>query len=280
VQAALRHSGGAAVAITSGLNLQWLRGTKGVLSTQRPLVLLHGFSADLGSWRVLVSKLPGDFPVLGIDLPGHGKSPTLPATVSANDIWDNMAAQVLSRLQQEGVSDFDLMGHSMGGGVALALAQRLMQQGLDTLRSLTLVAPAGLGPEINQSFIDGITRARSEPAWRAWLSVAVADSGLLTPSFIATAMQQWRDDARRENLTAMVPKLFPDGSQGAFLRSVLNQLRMPVKVLWGSLDRVVPCTHANQLPAHVALHRFDAKGHLLHVESADLLAQLVAQQVR
>ena len=93
------------------LHLNWIVQAKGV-----PLVLLHGFGADQGGWRNLASLVKGA-PVIGIDLPNHGKSKS-----SAIGSLEDMAAAVVSRLDQEGVRDFHLLGHSMGGAPAMASA--------------------------------------------------------------------------------------------------------------------------------------------------------------
>jgi pimeloyl-ACP methyl ester carboxylesterase len=253
----------AAPASTGALNLNWFSRHEGA-----PLVLLHGFGTSQGSWRVLADQLR-DLPVLGIDLPNHGKSPRAEVPDFAA-----VALAVLDRLDSEGINEVHLLGHSMGGGTALALTGLLGSR----LRSLTLLAPAGLGPEINGAFIDGILRANSEASLRPWLVQLFGDASRLSGSFVATALQELGNETKRAGLAAMAASLLPDGTQAESLRSRLDGLVIPVKLLWGTLDRVLPMHQAAGLPGNVALHTLTAIGHLPQIEAAPLVAALVRQQ--
>lgn len=254
----------AAPASIGALNLNWFSRREGA-----PLVLLHGFGTSQGSWRVLADQLR-DLPVLGIDLPNHGKSPRA-------EVPDFAAAAqaVLDRLDSEGINEVHLLGHSMGGGTALALSGLLGSR----LRSLTLLAPAGLGPEINGAFIDGILRANSEASLRPWLVQLFGDASRLSGSFVATALQELGNETKRAGLAAMAASLLPDGTQAELLRGRLEGLVIPVKLLWGTLDRVLPIHQAAGLPANVALHTLAGTGHLPQIEAAPLVAALVRQQL-
>jgi pimeloyl-ACP methyl ester carboxylesterase len=251
-------------ASTGALNLNWFSRHEGA-----PLVLLHGFGTSQGSWRVLADQLR-DLPVLGIDLPNHGKSPRAEVPDFAA-----VALAVLDRLDSEGINEVHLLGHSMGGGTALALTGLLGSR----LRSLTLLAPAGLGPEINGAFIDGILRANSEASLRPWLVQLFGDATRLSGSFVATALQELGNETKRAGLAAMAASLLPDGTQAESLRGRLDGLVIPVKLLWGTLDRVLPMHQAAGLPGNVALHTLTAIGHLPQIEAAPLVAALVRQQL-
>ncbi|WP_411881741.1 acetoin dehydrogenase dihydrolipoyllysine-residue acetyltransferase subunit [Polaromonas sp. YR568] len=254
-------------ASTGALNLNWFSRHEGA-----PLVLLHGFGTSQGSWRLLADQLR-DLPVLGIDLPNHGKSPRA-ETLN----FEAVAQAVLERLDSEGINEVHLLGHSMGGGTALALSGLLGSR----LRSLTLLAPAGLGPEINGAFIDGILRANSEVSLRPWLVQLFGDASRLSGSFVATALQELGNETKRAGLAAMAASLLPDGTQAESLRGRLEGiggLVIPVKLLWGTLDRVLPIHQAAGLPAHVAVHTLGGIGHLPQIEAAPLVAALVRQQI-
>lgn len=251
-------------ASTGALNLHWFSRHEGA-----PLVMLHGFGTSQGSWRLLADQLR-DLPVLGIDLPNHGKSPR-----AETPNFAAVAQAVLDRLDSEGINEVHLLGHSMGGATALALASLLGSR----LRSLTLLAPAGLGPEINGAFVDGILRANSEASLRPWLAQLFGDASRLSGSFVATALQELGNETKRAGLAAMAASLLPDGTQAESLRSRLEGLVMPVKLLWGRLDRVLPVHQAEGLPGNVALHTLPAVGHLPQIEAAPLVAALVRQQL-
>jgi pimeloyl-ACP methyl ester carboxylesterase len=248
------------------LHLHWLQRGSGL-----PVLLLHGFGADHASWRPLVQQLPSQLSLVGIDLPHHGKSPAL-QVASLKDI----AEAVAQRLDQEGIAACHVVGHSLGGGVALALAAA--QPG--RLRSLTLLAPAGLGVEIDGSFIEGLTQADTEAALKTTLGLLFHDPAVLTGSFVATAFQQLQAPGRQEALSALAGQLMPAGRQAENLREVLEAVRVPVKLIWGMADRIVPASHAAGVPGRVALHLLPDVGHLPQIEAAPLVAELLILQVR
>lgn len=256
---------GTAPAEQDRLHRHWL-----LRGTGTPLVLLHGFGADHGSWKPFAAHLD-DIPALAVDLPNHGKSAT-----RAVESLRELAAAVLATLEQEQIGEFHLLGHSMGGAVALAVAELAPQR----VKSLSLIAPAGLGPDINGAFIDGLCRAESEAALRPWMHELVSDTRLISHSFIATAHQQLAPVQRRQALRSMAHQLMPHGTQAESLRHVLADLRMPTKVIWGSEDRIIPAQHGQGLPGRVGLHLLRGIGHLPYIESPELVADLVTQQLQ
>ena len=117
------------VAIGSGRSLRIRRWP----GSGRPLVLLHGLLDDSMGWSQLA--LDTHRPCIAIDLPGFGGSsvPQLPRIGS-------YAADITTGLRRLGIDDCTLVGHSLGGAVAAAVAQRT-----DAVASLALLAPAGFG---------------------------------------------------------------------------------------------------------------------------------------
>lgn len=257
-------SAAAAAADAPALHRQWL-----LRGTGAPLVLLHGFGADHGSWKPFAAYLR-DVPALAIDLPNHGKS----ASRAVHSMQD-LASSVLQVLAEEKITEFHLLGHSMGGAVAIALTRIAAKQ----VRSLTLLAPAGLGPDINGAFVDGLCRADSEAALRPWMLELVNDPALITGSFMATAHKQLSAAPKRKALRSMADSLMPSGTQAESLRHLLGDLRMPAKVIWGTEDRIIPARHGQGLPGRVGLHLLQGVGHLPYLESPQVVADLLAQQL-
>lgn len=235
-----------------------------------PLVMIHGFGADQGGWRPLSQKLP-NVPIVGVDLPNHGKSPRI-AVRSLGEV----AIRVIHALDQFGVEDFHLVGHSMGAAVSVEVASIVANR----VVSLTLLSPAGLGPEINGAFIEGLCRANSEASLRPWLAELLFDEQYLSSSFLATAFKQLESQEKRAALKRMAELLLPDGTQAENQRVVLQHLNMPTRVLWGDSDKIIPASHAKGLPDAVGLHLLKRVGHLPHVEAADVVAQVLQQQLK
>ncbi|WP_312088852.1 alpha/beta hydrolase [Chryseobacterium sp.] len=94
------------------------------------LVLLHGFMENSSIWTDVEKNLSSDFSILKIDLPGHGKSEIL-AEVHTMEL---MADEVKKVLDHEKIDNIHLLGHSMGGYVSLAFAEKFPE----SLKSLTL----------------------------------------------------------------------------------------------------------------------------------------------
>src|SRR5881392_657648 len=125
----MRRADVSSVQIGGGRSLQVRRWD----GTGRPLVLLHGLLDDSEGWAGLAAD--SHRPCLAIDLPGFGGS-DLPRQPRISAYADDVAAG-LHRLE---IEDCNLVGHSLGGAVATAVAERV-----EAVSSLTLLAPAGFG---------------------------------------------------------------------------------------------------------------------------------------
>ena len=231
-----------------------------------PLVLLHGFGTDHRSWKPLVDILPEDTSVLALDLPGHGRS----RHCAASSVGD-MALQMLQRLDQAGVGEFHLLGHSLGGAVAIELARRSGAR----LRSLCLLAPAGVGDSMNQAFIQRLLDAQDEQALRGALQLLVHDPARITPSFVAAARQQLGGAATRRHLRQVARRLLPARLPEA--AAWLGQLGVPTAVIWGRDDQVLDVGQARRLPQGLRLRLLDGVGHLPHVEAPREVAAALQQ---
>lgn len=86
---------------------------------QRFIVLLHSLALDRSVWEGLIPHLQGDFEILAIDLPGHGKSSEF-----SGDTIEELADQVADLVQEQGMGPSIVIGLSLGGCVAQALAIR------------------------------------------------------------------------------------------------------------------------------------------------------------
>jgi pyruvate dehydrogenase E2 component (dihydrolipoamide acetyltransferase) len=259
VPALVRSAGGR-------LNREWLRRGEGA-----PLVLIHGFGADLNGWRPMVGRLPQTNGALAVDLPGHGASPlTAQPTLAA------LVAAVAATLAEEGVASAHLVGHSLGGAVAAALAAG---PGFRAL-SLALIAPAGLGPEINAAFLSGFLRARSAASLTPWMRLLTADPDALGAALVKSTLRQRESGELVEAQTRIAEALFPDGVQAIELRPWLAALTIPTKVILGLEDRIIPARQAEGLSGTIALHRFRNVGHMPHLEARGEVARLIAELVK
>ena len=107
--------------------------------TGEPLLLIHGTGGSRLAWQPVIELLSRTRTLVLIDLPGHGRSPSLPA--SAPHIPRHYAELLVGLLGELGIDRVDVCGHSSGGWTAPELAK------LDRARSVVAIAPAGLWPK-------------------------------------------------------------------------------------------------------------------------------------
>lgn len=236
-----------------------------------PVVLIHGFGADRSVWRQVVPLLGLGIETISLDLPGHGSETTRTASTI-----EEIAFLLSDQLEAMGVGNAHIVGHSLGGAAALALTRF----GRLAVRSVTLLAPGGLGPEINAGFIAGLARATTAHALERWLAVMVGDPSALPGGYAQAALRQIEKTGNREALAAMAESLFADGTQGFDLATALAELDVPARIIWGKLDRIVPVAHAARAPGFVAVHLLDGIGHVPQIEAPALTARLISETVR
>lgn len=177
-----------------------------------PLVLFHGYRAGADLWYPHpLPALAADFHIIAPDLPGYGYSGRLPRHDLAS------YADFMNRfLDALGLSSINLLGHSMGGQIAVATAASRPSR----FNKLILVCSAGL--------------PRKGPPWRApfeMLSDASARHWRLYPTSLRLMMQT---SAGREGLKML---------RHDHMSGQLKSLKMPTLIIWGSRDRIVPLEH-------------------------------------
>lgn len=240
------------------------------ISSAVPLVLIHGFGANAAAWNMVRPHLDGRS-VLTPELPGHGREPAL-----ETPSLEALAEAVLGQIEASGARECDLVGHSLGGAVAAVLAANQSVR----VRSLTLIAPAGLGPEIDGSFLAGFLSARTTESLAPWLERLTADPGRLPRGYAQAVLRERERFGVGAAQAAIAQRLFPDGTQAIGIGADLDRFTGPLKVIWGRGDRIIPQKHQDELPGHVACHRLGCVGHMPSIEAPALVAQLIMQNVR
>lgn len=236
-----------------------------------PLVLIHGFGANAAAWNTLRPHLDGGRQVLTPELPGHGRTAAL-----SKPSLDGLAEAVLAQIEASGATECDLVGHSLGGAVAAVLSGNLSVR----VRSLTLIAPAGLGPEVDGAFLAGFLAARTPEGLQPWLDRLVGKAATLPRGYAQAVLRERERFGVGAAQADVAQTLFPDSTQTIRIAGDLQRFSGPLKVLWGRSDRIIPQAHQNELPGHVACHSLEGIGHMPHVEAGALVARLVMQCVR
>jgi pyruvate dehydrogenase E2 component (dihydrolipoamide acetyltransferase) len=232
-----------------------------------PIVLLHGFGADLDTWMFLQPGLAEKRRTIALDLPGHGGSTK---EVGAGDP-DGLAAAAAAGLAALGVRRAHLVGHSLGGAVA-ALVALARPEGA---ASLSLIASAGLGPEINGAFIDGFVKAARRREMAEVLALLVNDPTLVSRKMVEDVLRYKRLDGVAAALSAIAASWFGGGRQQLALADRIAGLALPVQIIWGREDRIIPVAQAEALRSRLPVHILTGIGHLPHMEKAAETSRLV-----
>lgn len=232
-------------------------------AARRTLVLLHGFSADSATWAALASALArGGSRVVVPDLPGHGAT-----GIEATDVAAVIEATA-SFAQALDLNGADLLGHSMGAVVAV----RLAAAGRLRPAALTLVAPAGLGGEIDADFVHGMASVTTGGEL-AHLLRRLARRG---PTLSRPQLDAMAGDLGKGRLRGLAAELAPNGRQGLDIVADLAAVTVPVRLIWGLDDRIIPWTQVAAAPSRVAIHLIADAGHMPHWDKPKDLAALLA----
>lgn len=86
----------------------------------KPVILIHGFPFHQGIWDDYIERFSDQFRVITVDLPGFGKSPSLPAPFTLDQVADSL----LTFIADKGIKKVALVGHSLGGYVALSMVEK------------------------------------------------------------------------------------------------------------------------------------------------------------
>lgn len=218
-------------------------------------LLIHGFAGDRSTWAVMASSLArAGHTAIVPDLPGHGASEA--EAQSLDDLIDAMtdfAAGLPGALH--------LVGHSLGAAVATGLAERLGAKAT----SLTLIAPAGTGQEIESKFILGMADATTAGEVAHLLRLLGPKADGLSDAALTAMAAQMASGRLRTLAKALVG---PQGQRIDILRQLARLAEtLPVRALIGKDDRIIPASHAFNLPPAVAVH-FLTAGHMPHWDSS------------
>ncbi len=232
-----------------------------------PVLLLHGFGADLNTWMFTQTALSEGRRTVALDLPGHGGSTKDVAAGDAAQFADAVDA-ALAALD---ISRAHLVGHSMGGAVALTVAARNPSRAA----SVTAIASAGLGPDINIAFIEGFIRATRRKDAVEVLQMLVHNPALVSRTMVEDVLRYKRLDGVAAALNTVAQAWFGGGRQSVNLIDALGVIAAPVQLVWGRSDRIVPIAHAEALASRVPVHALEDTGHLPHMEKAGEVNRLL-----
>jgi pimeloyl-ACP methyl ester carboxylesterase len=237
----------------------------------KTVVFLHGFGGCHDVWHKVTSALAPGIRTLAYDLPGHGLSFDFPGSAPAK----TAARAVLADLAARKIKRVHLVGHSMGGAVAILMALTEPER----VASLTLLAPGGFGTEINGPLLRRYAAAAEKGEIRACLAAMSGPQSLPPARIVDVLAEMRRRPGQLQKLVEIAAAMTRNDRQGVIPREQLDMLNMPVVVVWGTDDAVLPFSQADGLPAHFHLHHVLETGHMLVEEAPDLVAEIVRRNM-
>lgn len=261
------------IAEVRGTRLRYLAAGEG-----EPLLLVHGLGGAAANWLALAPLLLATRRLLVPELPGHGGSSALPAAPSLNAYADRLGIV----LEQEGIASAGVVGHSLGGAIALRLSIRRP----DAVSALVLAGAAGISSGRRNAryalTITGIVKpgrrlaphrrriARSNTLKRVVFGRWGASDPPALPTELAEAFLS--GPARHTDTVSAAQALVREDPRGD-----LDRVRCPSLVLWGARDNQLPVEDAFDYARrlHARLRVIADCGHLLIGERPDACADAI-----
>jgi pimeloyl-ACP methyl ester carboxylesterase len=253
------------------------------------LLLLHGLGCDHTTWQPVIQALSRRYTVIAPDLLGHGASDKPRADYSVGGYANGMR-DLLTVL---GIDKVTVVGHSLGGGVAMQFAYQFPER----TERMILVAPGGLGPEVTAAL-----RAVTLPGFHTAMGVltlpgvrhlttaylrGLAASGLSVTrdlDEVAAIIDSFKDPQARSAIRHVVSAVIDWRGQIVTMadRAYLTAA-MPMCVIWGTEDFVIPVGHAGnaaEMAPGCTVEVIGNAGHFPHKDHPQRFVKIVNDFIR
>ena len=248
----------------------------------QPLLLIHGFGASSYSWRAVRTELARTHRVIAIDMKGFGRSDKpLDDDYAAHD----QAKLLLEFIDNRGLSELSIAGHSFGGGVALSLALELNRKHPGRLKKLILVDSVayeqGLPPAfhvLRTPLVGPASAALVPPVVQstAALMLAYKDSSKITQATIDAYARPMHEPGNRHALVRTAVKILPEYVN--ILTYQYRSIAQPVLLIWCREDKIVPLAVGQRLARELPDARLEVVetcGHVPQEEEPALTSGLM-----
>jgi pimeloyl-ACP methyl ester carboxylesterase len=245
------------------------------------LLLAHGIAGTCENWREVIEPLAHRHTVIAPDLPGHGAS-----EAGAGDYSIGALASALRDLLLAlGHDRATVVGHSLGGGVAMQLAYQYPEM----IERLVLVSSGGLGPEVSP-----VLRAASLPGADAFI-FATAGLGQRVGTTVGRGLAAigLRPNADVAEVLRGYASLTDPGRRAAFLDtlravvgtrgqrvSAVDRLYLaeavPVLIVWGARDSIIPVRHGEHAHRAIPGSRLEVFGDVGHLPQLEAPGRFIA----
>lgn len=240
-----------------------------------PLILLHGFGASIGHWRHNLTELSQQHTVYALDMLGFGASEKAVANYSV-ELWVEQVYEFWRTFIGQPVV---LVGNSIGSLVCLAAAATHpdMVQGIVMLSLPDPSIREAAMPKLLRPLVQAIEGVFTSPLLlrslfhlvrrprivRPWAAIAYANPAAVTDELIEILVGPARDRGSAQAFAAIL-KAMTSPQFGPSVKSVLPALQIPMLLLWGQQDRMIPRSLARQFLEYnpsLKLLEIDNAGH-------------------
>jgi pimeloyl-ACP methyl ester carboxylesterase len=245
----------------------------------KPLLLLHGFGANIGNWRFIAPSLARSHEVWMLDLKGHGGSEK--PDDNAYSLYDQ-ARLVVGFIKQQGLSQLSLVGHSYGGGVALLTTLSLLEETGETLQRLVLIGSVAY-PQSLPFFIRllkhpwlgrlGLALSPARLASYLVLHMAYFDHRKISSESVEYYAAPLRQSGGQKALIATAGQIIPREFDA--LVSRYQEIRLPTLLIWGDHDRIVPLENGRRLREAIQGSRLEIVQRCGHIPQEEQPAPLL-----
>ncbi len=250
----------------NGIQLAYDRRGKGT-----PLVLLHGYPLDHHLWDEIAPLLEDTFDLILPDLRGFGES----STVDSFYAMEDFAADIASLLDQLGIQETAIAGHSMGGYVALAFARLFPER----VRGLGLVSSQAAADSPERK--DARYKSAAEVADKGIGSVVEAMAPKFTAdkklqAFARKSMERQQPAAYIGALKAMSERVDSTTFLSSLRQAQGGAFRFPVVLIHGDADQLISIDQAREIKAilpEAYLIEISKAGHMPMMENKQKTAE-------
>jgi pimeloyl-ACP methyl ester carboxylesterase len=245
------------------------------------LLLIHGMAGTCANWEAVIEPLSLHHTVIAPDFPGHGSSAPGGGDYSLGGLASGLRDLMLA-LGHEGAT---LVGHSLGGGVAMQFTYQFPEM----VERLVLVSSGGLGPDVSP-----ILRAAALPGANLFISAtagvgrqigsalgrALAGIGLRPNADLAEVTRGYAtlsDPERRKAFLATLHAVVgTEGQRVAALDKLYLAEALPLLIVWGENDPIIPVAHAYAAHDHLPSSRLEILADAGHVPMLEHPGRFIA----
>ena len=232
------------------------------------ILFIHGYGGDLNNWMFNQDVLSKSFNTYSIDLPGHGQS----SKQIENSSLSNFSNLITEFCKVNNIQEVNLVGHSFGAGIAIQTAN----DNKNLVKSLTLISPIGLGEEIDCTFLDNFISSESRKELKPELEKLYNNPELITRDMINDVLKFIRIDGVVESLTSIKNEIIIEEKQKNNLRKQINSLEIPISIIWGKNDSIIPIDHSEGLENAIKIEIINECGHMAHIENSNKVNEVIS----